>query len=465
MILMFIVLTTTLVLSTFNDRIVGADSTLTVVPNSFGMRDMTGNFISPKEGLIVAGNSKVVIRLSDQSGQGFANFTEFDFIVVKENGINISGKTVVSDSTDGKEKELIFTPIRDKGNVWEKGKTYVAALNGPLNIDPSTPSTFQFTIEPMESNPNSSLGTNPHSFMLSADNNNTCFTCHGTQKTLDLMNGKTVGDAATDFCLACHDGTVAKYIVGSDEKFRHGKEVEGQSRMTTSQCSDCHDVHLNNSDGNVLLLKSTTEYVHQNPIDTSNKTCYTCHRDETGQKQSEAEKNGLKLKPYKYLKYSDEPRKKEDMSLCFSCHNANGTAPDIEKFFTVESGHNILFDSNASTEQEGYLSCSDCHETHGSKNIYILKSSLGNQSTVSYSASEKFETGNVQKDRQAQIDFCMGCHNGASVIYGRSPKLLNKDTNGHGDNYGGTCASCHGGASKTFMEVAHSPIRKTNTGN
>jgi hypothetical protein len=443
-------------------------------------------------------DANVFIRIKDDKD---INFPTKEIILKDKNGGVIEGSNTTAqlDPVDSKQIDLIFNPnvtlnADEKYSVTINVVDSDAKVAFPINFTFKTDKTFvgYASGDPRE-NPNEVIrNKNPHGAFIK--NQNSCFACHGTQKLLDLSgNIKTIQDAATNFCLTCHDGTVATAVDSGNKKFQHGFD-DGISKMGTAQCSDCHDSHLGWSTTNPNSIKSRLVYNHKKKngdhiVDPKTGTwigvvdnastinCYTCHKEETGKVINLATNDAAEnvyyqsdaITPFKYNKMATTRGKETDVTLCLSCHQSGGKGKNIKDIYLgQQSGHKIIFKDRYDElggGLEGYLSCSDCHETHGSDNVFLLKKNLGHdEQTTEYITDATIRSEWTNADERA---FCLKCHNGTTLTYGVVGRLEKKnakyqDIIGHQDtDTNVSCTSCHGpGGISDFIGAAHAPLKK-----
>lgn len=456
-----------------------------------GTERITGNDLTE-----IPVDANVFIRMKDDKD---TNFTTSEITVKDNNGNRVTGPTVTAqlDPVDSRQIDLIFNPD-DLLNADEK---YSVSMNVkdsdsisavPINFTFKTYKTFAGYVsgDPKE-NPNEVIrNKNPHGAFIKSKN--ACFGCHGTQKTLSLDGEiKSIKEAATNFCLTCHDGTAATSVDGGN--FQHGFNESG-SKMGTTQCSDCHDSHLGWSKTNPNSLKSRLVYNHKKKngdhindlqtgtwvgvVDSSSINCYTCHKEKTGKVINlatvDADGNEFyqsdAIVPFNYSKMATNKGKETDLNLCLSCHQSGGKGKNIkDMYLSQESGHKIIFEDRYDElggGQEGYLTCSDCHETHGSDNIYMLKKELGHEEIdgiYDYDLTEQTNVWSIKKEKE----FCLKCHGGtkSTALYGVVAKKYNDTIGTHGEFPLLACSEsgCHGsGGSEVegFIKAAHAPIKK-----
>ncbi|MGG3467881.1 hypothetical protein ABES02_10430 [Neobacillus pocheonensis] len=335
------------------------------------------------------------------------------------------------------------------------------------------------------------LRNQPHGYYN--NNVNNCNICHNTH--VGTNNKLEAKDVADKYCMACHDGTSAKMeLSDSDMKSSHEPESNAEHQTKSGSCTSCHNPHLSWSEDNPNLLKDHYMYQHNtddqwegNPvgeIDSSIQLCEACHGRYTYSYKERAEQAGA----YKTLHYrkvnnavgeisstekeidgvKTQISKVEDYNLCFNCHNSekqqqtNNVTKDILSYYINPNSKHFIsaLDGNP---LNGQMPCSECHDTHGSKNILLLKDKLGHENQQSFTLT-KIEDWTDQKKRE----FCLACHNGGTSIYGLKGKAIfdeNGDPlnmtdprakSGHARASSEACSACHS-TNNSFIEAAHSP--------
>ncbi|WP_284036326.1 hypothetical protein [Neobacillus sp. 114] len=364
--------------------------------------------------------------------------------------------------------------------------------------------------------------SNPHEhYML---NTNMCASCHSTHTDspfdkLDtkskLTSGREGGSYLIDFneqlngkdsqnyCMACHDGTTnAPLIDGITSQYHHDNPVEYSSTgkdnlKDATSCTSCHNPHAEWSEENPNLLKDHYVYKHNSEdqekmgatpltVDSLDTSCETCHDNTIEFAAIPADKGMYELLKYNksFTAVGNETTKINkstdlevptktigDYSLCLRCHNLekkkqNKVSSDIESFYLdANSGHNFSIPMNATTQRDGSqlngpIPCAECHETHGSNNLYNLREVLGNNPTV----TDKYRTSGTKWNAVNEREFCTKCHNGSTEIYGIKGNAIYDDAGqainsivGHNKNdIDQACSKCHS-TNNSFIEAAHAP--------
>lgn len=254
------------------------------------------------------------------------------------------------------------------------------------------------------------------------NNTNACANCHSTHNGNDekLLGGKYGAETAKNLCMSCHDGTNGGPIPDHyDAKNQHFNYTEGLE--STYTCTSCHNPH--------------TSWTEENPNKIKN------HPETAYRKQGNA--TGIST----------------DFSLCLQCHNGS-KAVDIKKYYEeeallTESGHKMTAEDG--TTLNGQLTCADCHETHGSDNLKMLKGNLGN---APLSEEDTFKTKGTEWTVENERNFCLKCHNGTTELYGKNP-VFNPETESHQATVK-SCSSCHGTGediTEQMRSAAHAPKR------
>jgi hypothetical protein len=272
------------------------------------------------------------------------------------------------------------------------------------------------------------------------NNTNACAYCHSAHNGKNAqLEGGQYGAAADNYCMVCHDGTNGSPMTDKYNTVNNHAVHIGSNLTTSDSCTSCHNPHVPWTKENPNRLKGI------NVTDAS----------------------GSHYQPYTYKKASTAEGKAEDFTLCLSCHNGT-SASNIEQYYKPgtkfsESGHNIQATTDSGGSLIGQLPCAECHETHGSNNIKMVREELGN---VKLADSDKFKTSGDTWTESDERQFCLKCHNNTTNIYGKTGTLNLKDQagdpiTGHqkDDNQG--CSTCHGGAANSFIEAAHSPKKLT----
>ncbi|WP_176550433.1 cytochrome c3 family protein [Bacillus sp. AFS037270] len=307
--------------------------------------------------------------------------------------------------------------------------------------------------------------SNPHGHYTL--NTNMCSTCHSTHKgSTDTLEVKPSDDATQNYCMACHDGTInAPAIDNRDSKNHH---TAGVDKTQQASCTTCHNPHLDWSKDNPNLLKDHYVYNHKTEdlnkrglttlkVDSIETSCINCHEEYTVlDTLSSTTKSIFDTKTflngyYEFLQYKKSltaSGSMDDYSLCLSCHT------DIKKYYTdgVTTQHSIT--AQDGSKLQGFLPCAECHETHGSNNSFLLKSTFGHDNpTGGFTFTGDIKDWDVNTEKQ----FCMKCHNGSTSLYGVTAKLPSPENH---PSQTAACSVCHGTGGLNqdrILSAAHGP--------
>jgi DmsE family decaheme c-type cytochrome len=210
--------------------------------------------------------------------------------------------------------------------------------------------------------------------------NEKCATCHSdiAAKHTTTLHGKAGKD-----CLSCHGGGdvhMANPSKSNIIRFSKGASVKDQN----SQCQQCHGKNQK------LMFWDNSRHKQE---DVACVSCHTVHKN-----------------PKPYAKQPDK---------CFECHK------DIKAQANMISHHPII---------EGKVSCSDCHNPHGTLGHGMIKADNTNQLCYKCHADKRgpfvWEHPPVEED-------CLKCHNTHGT---KAQKLLK-------EKLPNLCQNCHQGNS------------------
>jgi hypothetical protein len=429
-------------------------------------------------------------------------------INLSHNGIKVDGTINYNRVT----KEITFTPL-----VALSPSTKYNVLISPLGIIDSAensafPRLWSFTTVGIASEHHQ----NPHGSY--ANNVNTCMNCHNTHasKDPDLLSPKAsiesdqVENLASDnYCMACHDGTVAPLPENRLDTHTHDAAVKIDGTPSGSSCASCHNPHLDWSEQNPNLTQDHITYKHlpSDPVDPNKPTeeisskeqlCESCHENDSAEKIANP---AVKYRVFKYSKSSNAIGIYEDYELCLRCHNGDfkqkypkianiashydNLTEELKKQYESQNGVSSYANRDITVEKEfsghimkaldgsplsGHIPCAECHDTHGSNNIKQLRQSLGHEEIQSFTVGindlkivkdvvnpqVEYTILNDVKERE----FCLACHNGKTAIYGVTGQKYDAILNEHQANFSKSCSYCHGRGEtevERALSAAHAP--------
>jgi hypothetical protein len=431
------------------------------------------------------------------------------------NGTDIPVKLLGYNSTS---KEVTFEPLEP---LSRSTKYYVVI--SPMGVkdlagNRAFPKVWSFTTEstaPVLENGKNGYNLNyngktthresPHE--VYTNNTNICGNCHNTHAAsnpnlLDQKKNSETnnGDLTVDnYCMACHDGTVAPIAENSQSTHKHNADIDLEGKPNGSSCSTCHNPHTEWSQNNPNLIQGHITYTHDptlpdpdkptGEISSKAQLCESCHETDSADKIA----NPLvEYRLFDYKKSNNAIGIYEDYQLCLRCHNSilkqkNQQTADIAKYYdnlTLEkmkayeeinkpslfvnrelSPEEINFSRHIIKAQDGstlagHIPCAECHDTHGSNNIKVLKAKLGHEDIQSFSAAETDKTTDGVLTATKEQEFCKKCHNGTTAIYGVTGKKYDELRTEHKDYPDKPCSYCHGrGETDTerALSAAHAP--------
>ena len=204
--------------------------------------------------------------------------------------------------------------------------------------------------------------------------NQQCFACHKSQK-LDFQNsahGRAFAADTASGCQTCHGGGAAHKEVAGGENYTGPMKIDafkkrkGDADEKNRICLSCHEnrTHANwrgspHDLGGVAC--ADCHNLHKPDSTVTQEVCFTCHKEQRAQ----------------ISRASHHPLREGKMT-CSNCHNPHGSSgPKLLHKNTVNES---CFDCHA--EKRGPFlwehppvvdSCTNCHTPHGSNNDALLK--------------------------------------------------------------------------------------------
>jgi DmsE family decaheme c-type cytochrome len=246
----------------------------------------------------------------------------------------------------------------------------------------------------------------------------TCLTCHETQKYHGAHALKTTSrtPAATHGCESCH-GPGKAHVDGGGDATKIIRLAQLMPQQSSEYCVTCHD-------------RGTHALWSGSQHDQRNVGCLTCHsvHSPTGDHQIKA---------------------KSEIELCSTCHR-NIT--------------NKQYRVNHMPVREGAISCSSCHNVHGSSNVRLLK--VGTTIDESCASCHAEKRGPYLWEHAPVANACVTCHdphgsNNERLLVAKLPFLcqrchvtsrhpptvyegfLLKNSTNANKIYGRSCTVCH----------------------
>ncbi len=236
----------------------------------------------------------------------------------------------------------------------------------------------------------------------------------GSGMSVNSAKAAAIGDADSESCKDCHEEQFGSFM-----KSRHAKGAI-TSPNGTSVCLTCHGpdlaAHMEKGGG-----KGTGAFAFEKKVDPETKAakCLSCHGSSKYLALWESSKHmssGLSCDSC-HTGHSSLAKnlKMPQTELCFSCHK------DIRAESSRQSHHPI---------KEGKISCSDCHDPHGSFSSKNLKADSVNELCYKCHAEKR---GPFMFEHPPVEENCMNCH---SAHGSNHNKLLTQKVPN-------LCQSCH----------------------
>lgn len=247
-------------------------------------------------------------------------------------------------------------------------------------------------------------------------------------------------------CKECHE----KHVISFDSGNPHAKVWEHRSDGKTYSCENCHgpgEKHSKDKDPASIINFGK---LAKTPAETQNQQCLACHKG--SEKLSfwelgKHKKNDVSCTACHSMHKGPEAVK-PPTDTCVTCHK------DVRSQVNKRSHHPIV---------EGKVSCSDCHNPHGSLNNKMLAAESTNQLCYKCHADKR---GPFMWEHPPVAEDCSICHTPHGSAHNKllvedSPFLCkechNQDGHGGGgyDNHfgfngtrkvqflAGGCVKCH----------------------
>lgn len=230
------------------------------------------------------------------------------------------------------------------------------------------------------------------------------------------------GDAK---CTRCHDESDSPAVLAIG-KTRHGSVADGR----TPTCTDCHgdsDSHANNPAGKqrpgpdrMFTKKSTTT------IEQRNGACLSCHEKDAKRSHwagsTHQSRDVACTSCHQIHTAHDKVRdKKTQPEVCYTCHKEQRTQAN------KPSHHPI---------PEGKMTCSDCHNAHGSAGPKLMKRDSVNATCYTCHMEKR---GPFVHNHAPVSEDCSICHNphgttAENMLKARPPFLCQQCHTPHGGN-------------------------------
>jgi len=241
---------------------------------------------------------------------------------------------------------------------------------------------------------------------------------------------------ADNVCTTCHAAQMSIY------QTKHGVKADAR----TPGCQSCHGesaAHRGDPSQNSPDVVFHAASKHQSPVDKRNESCLNCHESRVLPRPfwagSQHQMRGLACTDCHQAHTPDQKvfNKLTQPEVCFGCHKTQRA--QVHRF----SRHPIL---------EGKVTCSNCHNPHGSAGPTLLVKNSVNETCYLCHAEKR---GPFLWEHAPVVDDCTNCHtphgsNQAPLLKVRAPML---------------CQSCHtGDHGKNLYSGANLPAGNVTTG-
>ncbi len=228
-------------------------------------------------------------------------------------------------------------------------------------------------------------------------------------------------------CTTCHNESWPKPVLAIYQT-PHGNRADAR----TPGCRDCHGqsaAHISDPAGVAPDVVFAAKSKRLSPAESRNESCLKCHETRVlaraNWRGSQHESRGVACSDCHTIHASTQPvlNKATQAQVCFNCHKTQRA--QIRRI----SAHPLAVTSLASTAK---MSCSDCHNPHGSTGPKLLKKNSVNETCYTCHAEKR---GPFLWEHAPVVDDCSNCHtphgsSNAPLLKARVPWL---------------CQECHSG--------------------
>jgi DmsE family decaheme c-type cytochrome len=229
---------------------------------------------------------------------------------------------------------------------------------------------------------------------------------------------------AVQTCLReCHNKEPITFILQTP----HAVKGDERTPFAQHQCETCHGASPQHVEESGKPVSVVFKGPHASPVADRNAKCLSCHQAglRTHWSGSPHESRGVACNDCHNIHARDQKvlRKATQADVCFTCHKAQRAQT------RRISSHPLSVTSIASTAK---MSCSDCHNPHGSAGPRMLKKNSVNETCYTCHAEKR---GPFLWEHAPVADDCTTCHtphgsSNAPLLNARAPWL---------------CQECHSG--------------------
>ncbi|MFO1224752.1 MAG: DmsE family decaheme c-type cytochrome [Burkholderiaceae bacterium] len=229
----------------------------------------------------------------------------------------------------------------------------------------------------------------------------------------------TYSEKGADTCLKCHDEEADTLTFTTAGVFRNAHAHRGDKRAPFGpgglQCEACHGPAAQHArDGKEVHTLNSLKANSKRTIAERNEPCLGCHqsRARTGWHAGAHAREQLACADCHKLHVARDPvlAKATEPDVCYTCHKKQRAD------FVKTSSHPLKF---------GRMSCSDCHNAHGSGAAATLNKPSINQTCTSCHADKR---GPVLWEHAPVAEDCTLCHTSHGsvrhALLNKTPPLL-----------------------------------------
>lgn len=234
----------------------------------------------------------------------------------------------------------------------------------------------------------------------------------GASQAPAAASGDFVG---SETCAGCHEDVAKKFAGNPHSRLA---EEHGKSGVTCESCHGAGKAHVDGGGDKSKIFNPATA-----PAGEVNKKCLGCHegRHANFERSAHGEANVSCVSCHSVHAGADRAEhllKAAQPALCYGCHT------DIKPQFAMPFHHKV---------EEGLMSCSDCHDPHGTFERRNLKNA-SQQDAVCTKCHSETAGPFVYEHPAVKTEGCVACH----FPHGSpNPRLLNRA------NVNTLCLQCH----------------------
>ncbi|MFH1216859.1 MAG: DmsE family decaheme c-type cytochrome [Pseudomonadota bacterium] len=244
-----------------------------------------------------------------------------------------------------------------------------------------------------------------------------------------FLTGIFTADASSaigseESCKDCHSDQYNSYA-----KTIHARMEISESPANKKACESCHgmgDKHVEQGGGDKAGMLS---FGKEEDAQEKSGKCLACHEEsqhlafwDNGKHKS----SGVSCDACHLIHGGgrDKALKDSQQEICFGCHN------NIRMLSNRQSHHPV---------KEGKMTCTDCHNPHGSFDAQMLQADSANDLCFKCHAEKR---GPFRFEHQPVTENCLSCHNvhgsNHSAMLTRRPPQLCQECHGAGGHRGRT---------------------------